>query len=354
MRRRQIKLLNGAVFISIIIILGLYSSRAITLPNTDIHLLTNGSVFRRMETLYQDNFPLKGAAIGFWAALNYQLFHEGRNGVIVGRDNWLFSSEEYSFPWNHQEILQKNLSRIIQRVQLLQKNSIQVLVALVPEKVDLYRNMLLQDSDHNRMHLYRRSYAYLTARGVQVVNLRKVLRAAVHRGKQVFFCTDTHWTDYGARMAAHAIANAHVIHEGEDTFVMGRESTETLHGDLTNFIPTGRLFAQFGPSPDTLRTVSIRRQGDAGLFTDTVIDTALVGTSYSADTRWQFVDWLQLFLNKELVNYAEKGNGPFAPMKPFMDDVKKNKQKISFVLWEIPVRYLLMPSDTDTTGKETQ
>ncbi len=354
MGRKQIRLLNGAVFIVCIIALGLYSSRAITFPDTTLPQLVSGSAFRRMETLYQDNFPLKSAAIGFWAAFNYQLFHEGRNGVIVGRDNWLFSDEEYAFPVHHQEIWRNNLQRILRRVLLLQQTGIQVLVALVPEKVDLYRNMLLQDSDHNRMHLYRRSYAYLTAKDVRVVNLRKVLLAAVHRGKQVFFRTDTHWTDCGARLAAQEIANAHVIPDGEDTFVTGRKSTKTLHGDLTNFIPTGRLFARFGPPPDTLRTVSIRRQGDAGLFTDTVLDTALVGTSYSADTRWQFVDWLQLFLHKELVNYAEKGTGPFAPMKSFMDDVQKNKQKISFVLWEIPVRYLLIPPDTDTTGKETQ
>ncbi len=354
MRRKQIKLLNGAVFISCIVILGLYSSRAITIPDANIPLLARGAVFRRMETLYQDSFPLKGVATGFWAALNFQLFHEGRNGVIVGKDNWLFSSEEYSFPANFQEIWDKNLQRIIRQVQLLRKNDIQVLVALVPEKVDLYRNMLTKDSEHNSINLYNRSYAYLTGRGLRVVNLRNALAAAVHRGQQVFFRTDTHWTVHGSRLAARAIADDNSLPYGEEKFVTGKKETKTLSGDLMNFIPTGSFFAQFGPPPDTMSTVTIRKEeeDDVELFTDTVLNTALVGTSYSADKRWQFVDWLQLFLHKELINYADTGTGPFAPMKTFINENLRNEQQISFVIWEIPVRYLLVPPDHNTTGKE--
>ena len=355
MRRKQIKLLNGAVFISCIVILGLYSSRAITIPDVNIPLLARGAVFRRMETLYQDSFPLKGVATGFWAALNFQLFHEGRNGVIVGKDNWLFSSEEYFFPVNYQEIWEKNLQRVIRQVQLLRKNNIQVLVALVPEKVDLYRNMLTKDSEHNSINLYNRSCTYLTGRGLRVVNLRNALAAAVHRGQQVFFRTDTHWTSRGSRLAARAIADDNSIPCGDEKYVTGKKETETLPGDLMNFIATGSLFAQFGPPPDTLSRVTIRKEeDDVGLFADIVQNTALVGTSYSADKRWQFVEWLQLFLHKELVNYADTGTGPFAPMKAFPDDILRNEQQISFVLWEIPVRYLLVPPDVNTTGKETK
>ena len=47
-----------------------------------------------------------------WASLQYLLFREGSSGVVLGKDGWLFSNEEYRVPGAYQQALEEHLSRI--------------------------------------------------------------------------------------------------------------------------------------------------------------------------------------------------------------------------------------------------
>lgn len=350
MNRKRLRHLNAVVFTLCIVTLGIFSSRAITIPDGNIAGLTSGSSFRWMETHYQDAFPCKGIAVGLWAVLNYQLFHEGRNGVVVGKNGWLFSAEEYNLCATYQKIWKKNLQLIVQQAQQLKRHGLKVLVVLVPEKVDLYRNSLIQKSLHNDINLYRKSYDFLQQQGIRVLNIKDTLLRAKTQGEQVFFRTDTHWTVRGSRLAAREISKNQYSRQGKETFITTHTGRKMMSGDLTNFIPTGRFFSKFGPSPDALQQIRISREDNStGLFDDIKVDTALVGTSYSADPRWAFADWLQYYLHKEILNYSDKGTGPFLPMQHFIDGMLSKEQDISFVLWEIPVRYLVQQPKPDTT-----
>ncbi len=350
MKRKQIKYLNAVTFTLCIVILGIFSSRAVTIPDTDITSLASGSSFRWMETRYQNDFPYKGIAVGLWAVLNYQLFHEGRNGVIVGKNGWLFSNEEYTLCTTYQKIWRKNLQLIVQQVQQLRRHGFKVLVLLVPEKVDLYRNKLVNKSLHNDIDLYRKSFLFLQQHDIDVVDVKTSLQRAITLGEQVFFRTDTHWTVRGAQEAARKVSEKRSVPQGEDTFITTQADSKKMSGDLTNFIPTERFFSKFGPSPDVLEQIRIsKKENQTGLFDDIAVDTALVGTSYSADPRWSFADWLQYYLHTEIANYSEKGTGPFAPMQHFLKETLSKEKDISFVLWEIPVRYLVQQPDSNST-----
>jgi alginate O-acetyltransferase complex protein AlgJ len=46
------------------------------------------STYRR-AALYRDD------AVGLFGAVRYDLFGEGRHGVVVGNDGWLFTAEEF-------------------------------------------------------------------------------------------------------------------------------------------------------------------------------------------------------------------------------------------------------------------
>jgi len=350
MNRKRIRHFNAVVFTLCIVTLGFFSSRAITIPNGDIAGLMSGSSFRWMETYYQNAFPYRGIAVGLWAVLNYQLFHEGRNGVLVGKNGWLFSAEEYNLCTMYRKIWKKNLQLIVHQIQQLRRHGLEVLVVLIPEKVDLYRNNLSKKSLHNDIGLYRESYDFLQQQGVTILNIKDTLQKAITQGEQVFFRTDTHWTVRGAQLAARKISEKLSRLQGKDTFIATQTGSKKMSGDLTNFIPVGRFFSKFGPPPDVFRQVRISRENNpTGLFDDIKIDTALVGTSYSADPRWAFADWLQYYLHKEVLNYSDKGTGPFLPMQHFIDTSLTKEQDISFVLWEIPVRYLVQQPTPNTT-----
>ena len=72
---------------------------------------------------------------------------------------------------------------------------------------------------------------------------------------------------------------------------------------------------------------------------------ALVGTSYSADERWNFAGALRQALGSDLVNFAEDGRGPLLPMLKFLqsDDFKNAPPRL--VIWEFPERYLPIAYD---------
>ncbi|HIP40080.1 MAG TPA: hypothetical protein EYG88_11975 [Desulfocapsa sulfexigens] len=350
MKRRQIKSLNTVSFMLCVIIIGFSSYQAVKIPRADISEIINGEVFRRMETHYQDVFSLKDMATGLWAMLNYTIFNEGRNGVVVGKDEWLFSVEEYHLSSDYRKIWNNNLQLIVQQVQQLKKKGLKVLVVLVPEKADLYRNKLSKETMHNSIGLYHHTFQALADQGIHVVNVKEALNKAIEQGDQVFFRTDTHWTIRGAQLAALETSRSKYITPGTDIFTQKYTDNTTMSGDLTKFIPTGEVFSRFAPRPDSMQQVSIDKEVDEmALFADIKQDTILIGTSYSADLRWKFADWLQYYFHKEVLNFSDEGTGPFQPMKKFIDNDLANEKDISFVIWEIPVRYLVMEPSTNET-----
>ena len=77
------------------------------------------------------------------------------------------------------------------------------------------------------------------------------------------------------------------------------------------------------------------------LFADIPLPSvALLGTSYSANPNWNFEGSLKLALNKDLINFATEGEGPFIPMIDFLERHLKTLPSLELVIWEIPERYL--------------
>ncbi|MEN8821030.1 MAG: hypothetical protein ABF271_07985, partial [Abyssibacter sp.] len=70
-------------------------------------------------------------------------------------------------------------------------------------------------------------------------------------------------------------------------------------------------------------------------------------TSYSADPLWHFTGALQQALGRDVVNFAEAGQGPFKPMARLLagDDLQAAHPRL--VIWEVPERYLVQP-DAET------
>ena len=81
------------------------------------------------------------------------------------------------------------------------------------------------------------------------------------------------------------------------------------------------------------------------LFGDSTPQLALVGTSYSANAKWNFLGALRQSLGSDLYNYAENGHGPLVPMLRLLAKGEAETAGLRLVLWEVPERYLMMPSD---------
>ena len=49
------------------------------------------------EKNFNKNILLYEPSVNAWGLMNYALFRNGKDGVLVGEDNWLFTQEEFQY-----------------------------------------------------------------------------------------------------------------------------------------------------------------------------------------------------------------------------------------------------------------
>ncbi|WP_181702172.1 alginate O-acetyltransferase AlgX-related protein [Chthonobacter albigriseus] len=296
-----------------------------------------------ITALYNERFALKDTGIDLFGSIAYVLFGEGRDGVLIGEDGWLFTKEDFETDKHSAERLARNLMLVTAARDKLAAQGIRLVTAVVPSKAGIYGEHLggyrWPAEPAGR---YDRVLQALADAGIPAVDLRPAMTAAKADGP-VFLKTDTHWTPQGAAAAAGAIASVvgTMADTGEPADFRLVEGPSFEHsGDLLRYVRLGPLAYWIGPEPD--RVVALDAEGEAagGLLGEAEIPVALVGTSYSAESRWGFEAALKASLKRDVVNLAEMGKGPFEPMAAFLsgDTVKNAPPKV--VIWELPERYL--------------
>ena len=352
---RTLRITYSLSFLGLLVGLGAWSVGGLESFNrTSQMTLLNGKLAKAAETHYDEQFPIKRLGTNLWAALDFKLFNEGRPGVVLGREQWLFSDEEFKPTAGAEQLMQENLALIQGVRDTLRKHGSQLVLAIVPAKARVYAEYLGKEQPAS-LHddLYNQFHAQARQANVFAPDLMAPLEQAKARG-QVFLRTDTHWTPMGAEVAAQALAEAvgrQKMLSGEpQAFVTDAGKTAPYKGDLTNFLPLDPLFSDLLPPPDSLQQRSTRpaegnEAGGDALFADTQIPVALVGTSYSANPHWNFLGALQQALHSDVANYAEDGHGPLLPMLKYLQSDAFKNAAPQVVVWEFPERYLPMKND---------
>ncbi|TDF86606.1 alginate O-acetyltransferase [Pseudomonas sp. H9] len=352
---RSLRKLYSVLFLILLLALGVWSLGGLSsFQRTAQMTVLDGKLAKAAETHYDDQFPLKRIGTNLWAALDFKLFNEGRPGVVLGRENWLFSDEEFKPVANSDQFEQENLALIRGVRDTLQQRGVQLVLAIIPAKARLYSEYLGEQTPAS-LHddLYNEFHAQARQAGVFAPDLLAPLTTAKVRG-QVFLRTDTHWTPMGAEVAAQHLAEAvsrqNLLSGEPQPFITEQRQSTQYKGDLTNFLPLDPLFSNLLPPPDTLQARTTRpaqaasENADA-LFADNEIPVALVGTSYSANPNWNFLGALQQALRSDVVNYAEDGHGPLLPMLKYLQSAAFKDSAPQVLIWEFPERYLPMKND---------
>lgn len=317
--------------------------------------LFTGVTAGKLERVYKDEFPIREIATGSLNALSLGVFGEARNGVVVGADNWFFSDEE--FTWNREtpDTIERNLDFVQTVSKDLASKDIRLVVALIPEKADIYHDKLgpiappAQQGDG-----YQVVRSRLEAMpNVVVPDLRSSFMEE-KPANQLFLKSDTHWTLDGAAVAAEGLAQSipAELEIARAEYDLRNGDKVPYYGDLYKFVRLSVFDRYFKLPPDLLGTVAaVPKEDDLdsllGAGSGTDYQVAVVGTSYSANSRWGFIDQLKAALSADVLNLAQEGEGPFAPMQKFLSESLEENGSIKLVIWEVPLRYFSqLPSET--------
>jgi alginate O-acetyltransferase complex protein AlgJ len=312
--------------------------------------LIDGSWTGAYERRFERGLALRRPAVTFWALVRWGLFAEGSRGVLVGREGWLFTAEEFQQAQELEASLRVDAAALRQVRDELAARGLRLVVALVPAKARLYPEKLgryaLPPAAASR---YRRMRDLLAGLGVTAPDLLAPLRAARAQG-EVFLRNDTHWTPLGAGAAAEALASplAGLLREAGSPrarFASSEGPPREYRGDLLNFLSLGRFEKLLGPRPDIVRPrlTSAVEPAAAGLFDQPAIPVVLVGTSYSAGELWNLEGALKTALEADVLNVAEQGRGALAPMRELLAGRVPEEVRADVVVWEIPERYFVLP-----------
>lgn len=313
--------------------------------------LVSGEMTQRLGGLYGKAMPHRDVAVSLLGAGRYLALGEGRDGVTVGEDDWLFTDEEMTAATPQQ--IAAAAETIADVRDRLAGQGAELVVIPVPAKADIYREQGTPRAGAAMAAQYRRFRDELKRHGVAVVDTRPAL-ADPARDAPVFLTRDTHWTPEGAARVADRVAASGLVPEGESDFVRTPARPEEFIGDLVSFVTADSFAPSIGLGPErvTPYVAEAEDAAEGGIFAADAgaIDTVLVGTSYSANEAWSFVPALKIALGRDILNLSEEGQGPVVPMRAFIEDPAFAEAPPRYVLWEYPIRYL--GSDKIKAGKE--
>lgn len=315
-----------------------------TLEETSLSSYFNGGATGQLEKLYRDGLPHRELAVELVGAARYLLLGEGRRGVVVGENGYLFTDEEFRFPGNLDVLLAASVDQIADVSTTLASRNIKLVIVPLPMKNDIYEQELHRPAASAlAKDIYDDFRAALSQRGVSSVDTRSALVSAQHK-KQVFLKTDTHWTPAGAEAVADAVA-AQALGEKPGVYEMSSAADTKIEGDLVKYVTGGPFSQLVGLGAETVTPVSVSAKAASTQVTDlfgeaTVIPVTLVGTSYSANDLWSFAPFLSFKTGLDVANAALVGQGPVMPMRKYIASLTDIPVQPHTVIWEFPVRFL--------------
>lgn len=281
-------------------------------------------------------------SLGFWNVANFKMFKEGKDGVIIGKDGWLFTTEEFDRPKGFNDNISANIDFITQTHQVLSAQNIKLFVIPIPSKARLLKEKLeRQKFPAYRKPIYANFISTLNAKNIHHMDLAFIIQ----KPEDFFLKTDTHWAVAGAELTAMSAANRlfdlGLVKSKTEVFETTLSDPQTHEGDLMRYTVNGQAAQFVNLNPDTIRipkTLSTTLNDD--LFSDPQLDIALVGTSYSANKEWNFEGFLKQYLSADVLNMADEGLGPFETMQNYLLSNTYKNTPPKLVIWEIPERFL--------------
>ncbi len=168
-----------------------------TWQSPSLRTLADGSFFRRLQSVYTDQFPMRTILTAGKASIERWLGKQENNGILWGKDGYLIPKNEVP----DLTVAERNLAAL---ARFTETSELPLTTLLIPRSVDVMSSFLpsLYDSERSTRVLHLAEQALPTA----VLPLTP-LRSAAEQGEAVWYKTDHHWTTHGAYLSYVALAD---------------------------------------------------------------------------------------------------------------------------------------------------
>ncbi|MGX9961935.1 alginate O-acetyltransferase AlgX-related protein [Roseomonas sp. F4] len=300
------------------------------------------------QVMAQD-LPADGLLRAAGGVLRWKVFGSGGPTVAPGCDDWLFLTEELR-PWGAegQEAMAERARLLTRVAALLAARGIELRVVPVPDKARAAAPMLCGAPYSAEAAARGQAFRLLLeGTGLAVVDLAPVL---LPEGPALFYRTDTHWNQEGARRAAQAIAAAMPDDLARDTaFQTTRAAEESLFvGDLLRLMSLDQVPDSLRPRADRqrLEATEAAEAAEASILDEAPVpEVVLLGSSFSRNANFEGA--LQQALSAPIGNLSQAGGGFAGAAREFFGSVAWRETPPKLLVWEFPERVLNQPLNAD-------
>jgi alginate O-acetyltransferase complex protein AlgJ len=356
-------MLPGAALLAILAI-GLVSSLyALFIKNAELPAdtvswsrLAGGETTAAVSHFLQQANPLEDPLVTFDRVTSYLAMGDLGPRVRRGCGNWLFLMDELELHPDRAANLAQH-AQIVERVAaFLKSRNIGLIVAPVPDKSRVEAAELCGvDRPASVAGRLSEFQSRLARSGIAVVDLLRPMNAA---GGELYYRTDTHWNESGAKTAAGAIADsvrqAGLAPTQKAEFRVTTDASRERIGDLIRLAGLDHVPYPLRPRGDEEAATVIEQKAAAnvGILDETPApELVVVGTSFSRHA--DFVPFLSLALAAPVDNRAEDGAGVTGAAMTYFAKPEFLKSPPRAIVWEIPERMIEedVPASDDEWAK---
>ena len=305
--------------------------------------LADGNTTAAVAHFLQKANPLENPLVTFDRVSSYLVTGDLGARVKRGCDNWLFLIDELSLHSNRAASLARHVEIVKRVAAYLQTRHIGLVVVPVPDKSRVEADYLCGVDRPAAIGGRLKDFeTQLRQAGIGVVDLLQPMTVA---GGEVYYRTDTHWNERGAKAAADAIAaalrQAGLAPAQKAEFKVTTDPIEERVGDLIRLAGLDRVARPFRPRGDDEAATVIKQSAAAsvGILDETPPpELAVIGSSFSR--RANFVPFLSLALTAPVDNRAEDGGGVTTAAIDYFAKPDFLKSPPRAIVWEIPERLI--------------
>jgi alginate O-acetyltransferase complex protein AlgJ len=306
----------------------------------------NGEAAAAVAHFLQQANPLADPLVTVDRVMAYLATGDLGARVRQGCGNWLFLTDELELHRERAANAARHIKMVEEVAAYLKARDIGLAVVPVPDKSRVQSADLCGvDRPATISGRLGDFEARLEAAGIGVIDLLAPMKTA---GGELYYRTDTHWNEHGAKAAAGAIAvalrRAGLAPTQKAEFRVSTEPERERVGDLIRLAGLDHVSYPLRPRGDEEAPTVIEQSAAAnvGLLDETPApELAVIGTSFSRHAN--FASFLSLALNAPVENRAEDGGGVANAAIAYFANPEFQKSPPRAVVWEIPERMIEEP-----------